>query len=661
MTRIERGSYATAVATAPPASVYPRLSAAIDRATHYLLTRQSPDGYWVGELEADATLESDYILLQLWLHPAASDGAWTPPDDVRVKVDKACREILRKQTPTGGWNIFPTGPDNISACVKAYFALKLARHSGSEVADKPALDRARRRILELGGVEAANSYTKIYLSYFGLFDRALTPSIPPEVFLLGRTSKVTIYEISSWSRAILAPLAILGAKRASRPAPAGFSLDEIRSGIEPARPRLVSWKTFFLWADRSLKLWEKLGLNGIRQKATSAAAEWMIERLERSDGLAAIFPAMLNSILALTELGYAIDHPLVRRELERFEGLVIEQDDTVRVQPCHSPVWDTAISSYAIATAHPAPAAEIQASLRRAGDWLLSKEVRQPGDWCVKNPGVEPGGWYFEFANEFYPDCDDTAKVLLALELAGSSDKAQHAAARERAVKWLLAMQCRDGGWAAFDRDNDAEILTHVPFADHNAMLDPSCPDITGRALEALCGPGRGRHPQAIRRGVAYLIRSQQEDGSWYGRWGVNYIYGTCFALRGLRAAGEDPREAYVIQGGEWLRSVQNADGGWGESPMSYDDSTQKVDGESTPTQTAWALMGLFAAGDYQTGSVESGIRYLLETQQADGSWNEELYTGTGFPSVFYLRYHLYPQYFPLMALGQYRRERFRD
>jgi squalene-hopene/tetraprenyl-beta-curcumene cyclase len=324
-------------------------------------------------------------------------------------------------------------------------------------------------------------------------------------------------------------------------------------------------------------------------------------------------------------------------------------------------VWDTAISAFAIGRAHPEPSREVQAALRQAGDWLLSKEVTEPGDWIVKNPGVEPGGWYFEYENQFYPDCDDTAKVLLALEQTRPGDKRRHRAARDRAMAWLASMQCADGGWAAFDRDNDAEILTHVPFADHNAMLDPSCPDIAGRAIEALSGPGGERYRIHVLRGMSYLRGAQQEDGSWFGRWGVNYIYGTCFALRGLRSAGEDPREAHMIQAGEWLRSIQNADGGWGETCGSYDDPGAKFDGASTPSQTAWALLGLFATGDYQTGSVESGVRYLLEGQNEDGSWDEEEWTGTGFPGVFYLRYHLYRQYFPLLALGEYARAAIRD
>ena len=655
MTPVDTSSYGTAPAAARQFSGEVPVRGAIDRATSLRLEKQADAGYWVGKLEADTTLESDYVLLQLWLYPPRPGKPWRPPNWARVQ--KAARYVLEKQTKSGGWPIYFGGPDNASATVKAYFALKLVGLEESEV----ALARARRRIIELGGIEATNSYTKIYLSYFGLFNRDKTPTIPPEVFLLTKASRANIYDISSWSRAILAPLAILGAKRASRPVPDGFRLDEIFSDREPPRPKLMSWKSFFLWADKSLKLWERFGLNGVRAKATNSAASWMINRLERSDGLAAIYPAMMNSIMALTELGYKLDDPLLRREIDKFEGLVIEEADTLRVQPCHSPVWDTAISVYAIALSNPNPGDTVRLALEDASDWLISKEVRRPGDWSIKRPGVSPGGWYFEFANEFYPDCDDTAKVLLALDQGRPTDQHAYGAARDRALNWLPAMQCSDGGWAAFDVDNDAEILTQVPFADHNAMLDPSCPDITGRVLEALCGPGKGNRPEAVRRGVDYLKRVQQEDGSWYGRWGVSYIYGTCFALRGLAAAGEGPNEPHMNHAGEWLRSVQNADGGWGESCGSYDDKDQRGLGESTPSQTAWALMGLFATRDYDTGSVRGGIDYLLRNQNTDGAWEEEAFTGTGFPGVFYLKYHLYPHYFPLMALGAYLRGRFGD
>ena len=620
-------------------------------ASDCLLARQSPGGWWVGELEADTSLESDYILLQLWLYPPRV-GTWRPPTEGRIA--RAARYIFSRQLSAGGWNIYPGGRANVSASVKAYLALRLAGYG----ADDERLVRAKQRILQLGGVEATNSYTKIYLSFFGLYDRAKTPTIPPELFLLPDKAKFSVYDMSSWTRAIIAPLAILGALGASRPVPAGIDLDELSKDAQRAQGDLFDPGNLFLLADRALKVWERVGVRRARRKAVRATSRWMIERLEDSDGLGAIFPAMMNCIMALTELGYGLDDPLLRLQIEKFDELIIEEGDddsgTMRLQPCLSPVWDTALAATAVGAAFPNPSEEVGGALRRAADWLLTKEVRRPGDWAVRNRAGEPGGWYFEFANEFYPDTDDTAQVLLALSHAKATNPEAQRTAVWRGVKWLLSMQSKDGGWGAFDVDNNNRLFNHVPFADHNAMLDPTCPDLTGRVLDALCTVGPGAAHPAVRRGVEFLKRTQEDDGSWFGRWGVNYIYGTCFALRGLVAAGEDPREAYIIRAGEWLRSIQNADGGWGESCAGYDDPRQKTEGESTASQTAWALLGLLASGDNRSGSVESGVRYLMETQCPDGSWSEWNYTGTGFPGVFYLKYDLYRQYFPLLALAEY-------
>ena len=627
------------------------VDSAVRAAADCLLGRQSPDGWWVGELEADTSLESDYILLQLWLYPPQA-GTWRPPTADRIA--RAARYILSRQLPDGGWNIYPGGPANVSASVKAYLALRLAGYE----ADDARLVGAKRQILQLDGVEATNSYTKIYLSFFGLYDRAKTPTIPPELFLLPDKAKFSVYDMSSWTRAIIAPLAILGALGASRPVPKGIGLEELSIDAEPAPGDLFDPGNLFRLADRALKVWERVGVRRARHKAVRATSRWMIERLEDSDGLGAIFPAMMNCIMALTELGYGLDDPLLQRQIQKFDELIIEggneRDGTMRVQPCLSPVWDTGLAAFAVGTAFPNPSEDVAKALRRAADWLLTKDVRRRGDWAVRNRTAEPGGWYFEFANEFYPDTDDTAQVLLALRHANATDTKAQRAAEQRGVEWLLSMQSKDGGWGAFDVDNNNRLFTHVPFADHNAMLDPTCPDLTGRVLDALCAVGPGPAHPAVRRGVEFLKSTQEDDGSWFGRWGVNYIYGTCFALRGLAAAGEDPREAYIIRAGEWLRSIQNADGGWGESCAGYDDPRRKTEGESTASQTAWAVLGLLASGDRRSGSVEAGVRYLLETQLPDGSWSEQAYTGTGFPGVFYLKYDLYRQYFPLLALAEY-------
>jgi squalene-hopene/tetraprenyl-beta-curcumene cyclase len=616
-------------------------SQAARRAAGHLASLQKESGYWCALLTADTTLESDYILLQLWMHPP-EDGVWNPP--TRPLIDKAVQSILARQLEDGGFNIYAQGPSEISASVKAYFALKVA----GLAFDDPRLSRVRERILALGGIQAANSYVKVNLSLFDLYPREHCPAIPPEVMLLPGKF---LYRMSSWTRAIVVSLAIVHAANPRRPAPAGFTLEELFvPGVSPAfrGSGWFTWRNLFLRIDRTLKLWEQYGSKAVRRKAVQAAERWMLERFERSDGLGAIYPPMMYAIMALDVLGYPREHPAAQEALRQFEQLMVNEGDGFFFQPCFSPVWDTSLAAYALGEGD-----FERESRRRAADWFLAREIRRQGDWSVKRPATEPSGWAFEFNNDFYPDIDDTAMVLLALSRAEAGDYPAQRAAQARAVSWLLDMQGSDGGWAAFDVDNNWNFLSHVPFADHNAMLDPTCPDITGRVLESLCAHGLGRRHPAVRRGIDYLVRSQQADGSWYGRWGVAYIYGTCFALRGLAAAGESDREAHVLRGGEWLRSIQNADGGWGESCASYDNGTF-APAPSTPSQTAWAILGLIAGGDTGSISVRNGVEYLLAAQRADGSWDEELATGTGFPRVFYLNYHLYRNYFPLLALSRF-------
>jgi len=616
------------------------------RAARYLSGLQAGDGHWCAELTADTTLESDYILFQLWLYPP-HDGRWEPP--TRPLVEKAVRSILDRQLADGGFNIYVDGPSEVSASVKAYVALKLA---GVPPADS-RMERLRDRILALGGIQAANSYVKVNLSLFDLYPREHCPTIPPESVLLPFH---LLYQMSSWTRAIAVSLSIVHSADPRRPVPAGFHLDEIwKPGVSPAfrrDRRLLTWHNVFLTLDGMLKWWERHGSKKLRRRAVRAAEQWMLERFEASDGLGAIYPPMMYSVMALDVLGYAADHPVRVRALEHFNDLLVDDGERFFFQPCYSPVWDTAIAAYALAQCETDSPA-----LRRAADWLLALEVRRKGDWSVKRPQTEPSGWAFEYNNEFYPDIDDTAMVVLALSGARGSNHQAQAACHRRAVQWLIDMQSKDGGWAAFDADNNWEFLNNVPFADHNAMLDPSCADITGRVLEALAAHGVDRGHRSIRQGVDWLVRNQEQDGSWYGRWGVAYIYGTCFALRGLAASGESDREAHVLRAGEWLRSIQNPDGGWGESCASYDHRTF-VPGESTPSQTAWAILGLIAGGDDNSSSVHHGIEYLLRTQGEDGSWEERPATGTGFPRVFYLNYHLYKDYFPLLALASFVKAR---
>ncbi|MCC7155863.1 MAG: squalene--hopene cyclase [Bryobacterales bacterium] len=634
----------------PSLQIADSLAAATDRAarraTRSLLERQHTEGFWWGDLTADSTLEADWFLLLLWLHPP-QDGVWNPPN--RAEVEKAIRSILARQLPDGGFNIHPRGPSEISASVKAYFALKL----GGVPVDDARMASLRDRILALGGIQAANSYVKINLSLFGLFPKEYAPSVPPELTLFGNV----LYEMSSWTRAIVVSLSLIHSGVPGRPVPAGFNVNEL---ILPGVPldfkrgtQLFSWRRFFLAVDRIFKWWEKHPIAGVRSRAIEKAKTWMLERLEHSDGLAAIYPPMMYTIMALDVLGYGPETPERVEAQRQFDALLVDDGERFFFQPCFSPVWDTAIAAFAIGEAGMAP----PGAMRATGDWLLKKEVRRKGDWSVKRPNTEPSGWYFEFANEFYPDIDDTAMVLLGLEHAQATDRRAQEECTRRAVNWLLAMQGKDGGWAAFDVDNDWEFLSHVPFADHNAMLDPSCADITGRVVEALVRCGVDRQSAAIQKGVRYLLKSQEPDGSWYGRWGVNYVYGTFLALRGLRAAGYSDREAAVLRAGEWLRSNQNADGGWGESCASYPENAF-VAAPSTPSQTAWAVLGLLAGGDAASESVRRGVEWLVENQREDGTWLEELATGTGFPRVFYLSYHLYRDMFPLLALGEFLKTR---
>jgi squalene-hopene/tetraprenyl-beta-curcumene cyclase len=619
------------------------VKSAIERSSEWLFSQQRSEGFWCGELQADTTLESDYILLQLWLHqPEGSE--WKPPSWARIQ--KAAKSILARQLPDGGFNIYQGGPAEVSATVKAYCALKLA---GMRV-DTPELRSARERILALGGLQAANSYVRINLSLFGLYPRRHVPSVPPEIVLLPGN---VLYEMSSWTRSILVPLSIAQA-RGSKRAPDGFTLNELfLPGVSLALPKREGLSILFHHLDRIFKVWERRGSERIRGAAIREAEHWVLDRTRFTEGLGAIYPAMMYFIMALDALGYPEDHPDLADAVRHFESLLIEEDGRFMFQPCVPPIWDTAISAFALGEA----GLGSDERMTNAADWLLAKEVRRKGDWSVKRPDTEPSGWAFEFANEFYPDIDDTAMVLLALLHAKASNPKAQAAAEKRAINWLLAMQSDDGGWAAFDVDNNWAVLNRVPFADHNAMLDPTCPDITGRVVESLSRRGLAGH-DAVQRGVAYLLGSQEKDGSWYGRWGVDYVYGTFLAMRGLAASAEGKPTGRVKdaidKAAGWLRMVQNPDGGWGESCASY-ALDRFAPAPSSPSQTAWALLGLRAAGDKDSSALRRGVRFLLEKQRPDGGWPEEATTGTGFPNVFYLTYCMYRDYFPLLALAGVR------
>jgi squalene-hopene/tetraprenyl-beta-curcumene cyclase len=639
----------------------------IARAKEWLLGQQDPEGYWCGELEADSMLEADYI----FMHTLLGTGD-------RGKMERAVNEIVRQQNEDGGWSLFPGGPSNISYGVKCYFALKLMGWSQ----DDPLMTMAREWVLAHGGVVQCNTFTKIYLCALGQYDYDAVPAVPPEIVLFPNWFYFNLYEISSWSRGILVPLSVIYAKKPFKKIPPEQGIDELFVGgrknsnlhLRWDKKTPVSWRNFFLFTDRMIHLFERVHIRPLRTMAIRKAERWMLERFEKSDGLGAIYPAMLNSIVALRCLDYSLDDPQMIRAMDEFEKLGIDCPDgsddyptpTFRMQPCFPPVWDTAQALYALGEAG---MRKDDPRMLKAADWLLSKEVRQKGDWAEKVKNVEPGGWYFEFNNEFYPDIDDTGQVLLALNLVDNPRERYQYEVCQRALNWIWAMQCKNGGWASFDKDNTKMIFQYIPFADHNAMLDPPTVDITGRMLEMLALYGYTRKDPRVEKAVQFVLKEQEPDGSWFGRWGVNYLYGTFLVLRGLEAMGMWNHEPAIQQAAEWIRMVQNADGGWGETCGTYDDPAQRGIGPSTPSQTAWAVLGLLAAGDTRSDSVAKGVRWLIERQHEDGSWDElvpgrngeSYYTGTGFPRVFYLGYHLYKQYFPLLALTTYRRAMMKE
>jgi squalene-hopene/tetraprenyl-beta-curcumene cyclase len=643
------------------------VAAGIERSIDWLMSLQHPEGYWCGELEADSMLEADYI----FMHTLLGTGD-------RGKMERAVNEILRHQNEDGGWSLYPGGPSNVNYGVKCYLALKLMGWT----ADHPTMVKIRESVLSLGGVVECNTYTKIYLCSLGQYDYDAVPAVPPEIILFPNWFYFNIYEISSWSRGILVPLSIIYAKKPFKKIPAEQGIDELFVGgranadlhLRWDRKHLVSWRNFFLFTDRLMHWAEMVHIRPLRKRAIKKAEQWMLERFERTDGLGAIYPAMLNAIVALRCLGYSVDDPQVIRAMDEFEKLGIDCPDgvpeyptpTFRMQPCFSPVWDTA---QVVSTLGEAGVPKTDPRMVKAAEWLLSKEVRHKGDWAQKVKNVEPGGWYFEFSNEFYPDTDDTAEVLLALKSAQTSKERYQHDVEQRAIHWIFAMQCRNGGWAAFDKDNTKTIFQYIPFADHNAMLDPPTVDITGRILEMLAAYGYTRRDPRVEAAIQFILKEQEPDGSWFGRWGVNYLYGTFLVLRGLEAQGYWNHEPAIQQAAEWIRMVQNADGGWGETCGSYDDPGTRGIGPSTPSQTAWAVLGLLAAGDTRSDSVAKGIRWLVDRQTAEGTWDESaegrngeaIYTGTGFPRVFYLAYHLYRDFFPLLALTTYKRAMERE
>jgi squalene-hopene/tetraprenyl-beta-curcumene cyclase len=626
----------------------------IRRAQQHLLGQQKPEGYWVGELFVDSSLVSDVVAFMHWTGEVDFD-----------KQSGCVRHLLERQMPDGGWNVYYRGPSELNATVKAYFALKLSGFPASD----PRMLKAHATIVRLGGIPKSNTYTKLFLALFGQYPWKYLPIIPVELILLPTWLYFNIYEMSSWSRGMVVPLSIINHFKPVRNLPPDKQLHELFPyGTEHTNlglafdKKLFTWKNFFLGWNHSLKFLDTLPWKPFRRSALKKAEAWIIERVgEGCDGLGAIFPSMMYTIMVLKTLGYSDDHPAVRKATIDFLGLEVHdtERDEFRMQPCLSPIWDSAITAFALAESG-VPADDPR--LQKAGEWIISKEVKDfRGDWRHKNPTPFTSGWAFEYNNKFYPDVDDTFKVLLALGVIRMPDEAAKKEVMQRAVQWAISFQCKNGGFAAFDKDVTKKWLQDVPFADHNAILDPPCSDITSRALEVFGRMGFNAKEPFIRRAIRFVRETQLPDGSWEGRWGINYIYGTWLVLRGLRAIGEDMCQDWVLRGLNWLESCQNADGGWGETPATYENPKLKGQGDSTPSQTAWALMGIIAGSDHLRPSIRRGVEHLVRTQNPDGSWTEDHITGTGFPKVFYLKYDMYRNNWPLLALADFQRLAARD
>jgi squalene-hopene/tetraprenyl-beta-curcumene cyclase len=618
----------------------------IDAATNALLARQHADGHFLFELEADATIPAEYVLLRHYLGE---------PVDAALEAGIAAY-LRRIQGAHGGWPLFADGAFDMSATVKAYFALKM-------IGDLPQADhmrRAREAVRLRGGAERTNVFTRCLLALYGVVPWRAVPVMPVEIMLLPRWFPFHLDRISYWSRTVIVPLLVLMAKKPRARNAKGVNVSELfleppnELGPTPKAPQQkASWFWFFRVVDDVLRAAEPWFPQKLRVRATERAVAWVDERLNGEDGLGAIFPAMANSVMMYDALGVPADDP--RRAIARrsIDKLLAAHDDETYCQPCVSPIWDTALACHALLEVGGERAI---AQAKRSLDWLIPKQVLDlRGDWIAQRPNVRPGGWAFQYANPHYPDVDDTAVVAMALDRMQDTGLGDYAAAIDRAREWIVGMQSVNGGWGAFDADNEYYYLNNIPFADHGALLDPPTEDVSARCLSMLAQLDETKSA-AAERALAYLRRTQGPDGSWYGRWGMNYIYGTWSVLCALNAAGVAPQAPEMRKAVEWLAAIQNSDGGWGEDGSSYRlDYRGYEAAPSTASQTAWALMGLMAAGALHHPAVIRGVKYLTDTQDADGFWNEPRYTATGFPRVFYLRYHGYAKYFPLWALARYR------
>jgi len=604
---------------------------ALARAGEALRRMQHADGWWKGELETNVTMDAEDLLMREFL------GVRTD-----AQTDGTARWIRGQQREDGTWSTFYGGPPDLSTTIEAWLALRLA----GDPVDAAHMRAASQFVLDTGGIEQSRVFTRIWLALFGAWPWADLPVMPPELVLLPRHVPLNIYDFACWARQTIVALTIVGAYRPTRPLPAGVGVDELRAGPAPRRTTpSAGWGRAFELADVALHRYERRPIARLRRHALDRAEQWIVRRQEADGGWGGIQPPWVYSLIALHLRGYDVDHPVLRAGLDGLDGFTIVDEGGRRLEACQSPVWDTALAVLALADAG-TPADD--PVLTRAAAWLVDREIRVRGDWSVRRPRLEPGGWAFEFANVNYPDIDDTAEVALALgRTAVDSEDAV-----ARGVAWMLGMQCRDGGWGAFDADNTRVLCRRLPFCDFGELIDPPSADVTAHTVELLCARGGPR--DAIDRGVAWLLAAQERDGSWFGRWGANHVYGTGAVVPALVAAGIEPSSSPVRRAVAWLVGCQGPDGGWGEDLRSYRDDGWRGRGAATASQTAWALLALLAARA-DAGAIERGVAWLVAHQRPDGTWDEPAFTGTGFPGDFYINYHLYRQVFPLMALGRYR------
>ena len=624
------------------------LDQAVTRAHGALGRRQADDGHWVFDLEADATIPAEYVLLEHYL------------DRINPELEQRIGVYLRRiQGDHGGWPLYQDGKFDLSASVKAYFALKALGDS----VNAPHMVRARQAILDHGGAERTNVFTRIQLALFGEVPWEAAPAMPVEIMLLPRTALFSVWNMSYWSRTVIAPLLVLAALRPIAINPRDIHVQELF--VTPPRkvrdwirgPYRSVWGRVFKYVDVALRPVERMIPEKTRRKAIKAAVDFIEPRLNGEDGLGAIYPAMANTVMMFRALGIPDSDPRAKTAWDAVQRLLVNQGDETYCQPCVSPIWDTGLAGHAMIEAASGPNGiapeKTKEKLAAASKWLRERQILDvKGDWAVNCPDLRPGGWAFQYANDYYPDVDDTAVVGMLLHREGDPANTE---AIERAREWIIGMQSTNGGWGAFDIDNNLDLLNHIPFADHGALLDPPTADVTARCISFLAQLGHPEDQPVIDRGIAYLRDEQEKDGSWFGRWGTNYIYGTWSVLCALNAAQVAHDDPMIIRATDWLRSHQRADGGWGEDCASYEGAAPGEYKESLPSQTAWAVLGMMAAGLRDDPAVSRGIAFLGRTQGEDGEWAEEPYNAVGFPKVFYLRYHGYRQFFPLMALSRYR------